>query len=1050
MTGILILCLFVVMSTTGAFAQQLTVSGMVDDEEGLPLPGVTVLIQGTSTGTMTDYNGIYSLENVPSDATLVFSFVGMATREIAVDGRTTINVTMESEAIGLEEVVAIGYGTQIRANLTGSVGRASSERLENRPISSVGHGLQGVIPNLNISIRDGDPTRSASYNIRGYESITGGSPLILVDGVPMDLERINPNDIESVTVLKDAAAGAIYGARAAFGVILVETKRGEVADRVNVQFSTEQSLSNPIYTLDPVHDPLEFAKFTQEARLRTRGSRRWDDDYMEGFERWVNDPTEENAWGIYNDAIRFYGFNDYHNKLITDFSPQQQYDLNISGSTDQTSYYVSFGHLTKDGYLRDSENNEFYDRYNVLMRAEYQATDWLSFEPKITMNRQDSDKPHFYNWDVNINTSVRMAPMTPLRFPDLDYYLEPGDRDQYADFIGMHFGMVNFIPYLEQGGRQKFTTNDTWLSQAVTLTPFENLVIKSDFSYRMYWRDYENARSKVDIIRTTNLRETPLIGHGFSGNDWLDTRRNFNQYYVFNAYAEYTVDQFEDHYIRGMVGFNQEWGQNTQIRAQNNELITSQVVALDATVGSQRTWGSKNHVALQGMFYRFNYRYDNKYLLEFNGRYDETSRFPSDSRGGFFPSVSAGWRISSERFMDGTNLWLDNLMLRASYGTLGNQLLGSRYYPYIATMGAGNTNYIFSDGLSPYVNPAGLVSPTLTWETVSTQNIGFDFTVLNQRLDVGFDAYYRDTKDMLMQQTFPDLLGTSAPDANAADLRTKGWELTLNWRDQINADWSYGLSLALADSQAEITKYENPTGDLGDYYVGMKIGEIWGFETLGIFQTEEEVDQHADQSQLGPTWRPGDVKYADLNGDGRVTYGGNTLDDPGDRRIIGNNRARYTFGINPDLTFRNWTLNVFFQGLFRDYWPNASNWQSFWPHVAGHVEWYMIEDSWSEDNRDAYFPAPHVMSDTKHNAHTQTRYLQNAAYIRLKNLTLNYNIPAEIMTRIGLARGQVYFAGMNLWEYSPIHPSIDPEDIVTRTQEYYMQRTYSLGLRVTF
>ena len=1045
----ILLCLFLVTVAGNAFAQERTITGVVIDDTGVPLPGVTIMIKGTSTGTQTGYDGDYSLPGVSPDDVLVFSFVGMATQEILVADQAVINVTMQTEAIGLEEVVAIGYGTQIRANLTGSVGRASAERLENRPIASVGHGLQGVIPNLNISIADGDPTTSANYNIRGFESITGGSPLILVDGVPMDLERINPNDIASVSVLRDAASAAVYGARAAFGVILVETKRGTGADRVNVQFSTEQSLSAPIYTVDPVHDPLVFAEWTNLARLRTRGTRRWDDNYMEGFANWVANPTEENAWGVYNDNIRYYGFNDYHNKLITDFSPQQQYNLNISGTTERTNYYASFGYLTKDGYLRNSEKNEFYDRYNILIRASYQVTDWLNLEPKIVMNIQDSDKPHFYNWDVNINTSVRVAPMMPLRFPDLPYYIEPGDRDQFEQYIGMHFGGTNFFPYLENGGRQQFTTNDTWLSQAVKLTPVDGLVINSDFSYRTYWRDYENVRSKIDIV-SNNLRSVPMVSHGFSGNDWIDARRNYNQYYVFNTYAEYTLDQFDNHYVKAMVGYNQELGRNSEVRAQANELITPQVVALNATVGNMQTWGTKNHVALTGAFYRLNYIYDNKYLLEFNGRYDETSRFPAESRGGFFPSFSAGWRVSSERFMDGTDDWLNNLMIRASYGTLGNQLLGSRYYPYIATMGAGSTQFIFENSRSPFVNPAGLVSPTLTWETVTTQNIGVSLSAFNQRLEVDFDAYHRDTRDMLMQQTFPSLLGTSAPDANAADLRTSGWEIQINWRDRINQDWRYGLNLALADSWSEITKYENPTGALNDYYVGMRIGEIWGYETVGIFQTEEEVANHADQSAIGANWRPGDIQYRDLNGDGRITPGENTVDNPGDRRIIGNNSARYTFGINPDISYRNWSLNVFFQGLFRDYWPPASNWQSFWPHIAGHVEWYMIEDSWTEDNRDAYFPHPHIMSDVKHNAQPQTRYLQNAAYIRLKNLTLNYNIPEQLLTRMAISRAQVYFAGMNLWEYSPIHPSIDPEDIVTRTQTYYMQRTYSLGVRVTF
>ncbi len=399
------------------------------------------------------------------------------------------------------------------------------------------------------------------------------------------------------------------------------------------------------------------------------------------------------------------------------------------------------------------------------------------------------------------------------------------------------------------------------------------------------------------------------------------------------------------------------------------------------------------------------------------------------------------------------------MKIRASYGTLGNQQLNS-YYPYIATMGIGQSNYIMSgSNKTPFVSPAGLVSNNLTWETVVSKNIGIDITMLKQRLDFSFDAYTRETKDMLTNVTFPDLLGTSAPDANAADLRTTGWELSATWHDNIGKDWRYGINLALSDNQAEITKYDNPTGSINEFYEGQKIGEIWGYVTEGIFQEDSEVAGHADQANLGANWRAGDIMYKDLNNDGKINQGSNTLDDSGDRQIIGNWSPRYQFGINPDVSYKNWTLNVFFQGLFRDYLPENGNWKAFYPYNAGHMEYYYITESWTEDNRDAYFAAATVGTNTKKNVHPQSRYVQNAAYIRLKNLTLNYNLPTEWISKIGLSSASVYFAGQNLWEYTKLHKPLDPEIEYNNntglerndlTQEYYFQRTFSLGVKVSF
>ena len=1050
-------------SFEGMSQAQKTISGTITSSDGNEgLPGVNIIVKGTTTGTITDVDGNYTV-NVPADAeALVFSSVGYVTQEVAIGEQSRISLVMDADITALDEIVVVGYGTQQKVNLTGAVGVAKGEVLQDRPIANVGEGLQGVVPNLNIDIRNGDPADTRTeFNIRGFNSINGGQPLILIDGVPGNINRINPNDIEEISVLKDAAASAIYGARAAFGVVLVTTKKGKKGDKIDVSFGAEFAMAKPIMFIDPITDPYEYVKARDLATYRTNGAG-FDQDYIDGTRAWSEaspDQRDDLAWGVYNGSLRFYGYNGYQEQLLTDFAPQQRYNMSVSGSTDKSNFYASFGYLNKDGYLKNDDKNENFKRYNALLKGEFKINEWLAMDSRALITTEVSDKPHFYNWDVNINTTARVNPLNPLTFPDLPFYQTPGDRADYEQYIGTHFQSVNFLPYLEQGGRDTFTKNDIFLTQGVTLTPIEGLRIRGDFTANFFYHDDQDVRSKVNVLENTDLNALNLV-EGFSNPDYINNYSENDQYFVFNAYADYTKELNGGHYLKGMVGFNQEWGYFNFIRARAFSIITPSVPNLNATTGNQETYGGRRQVALRGAFYRFNYAYKDRYLLEFNGRYDGTSRFPEDDRFGFFPSVSVGWRMSNEGFMSGTSGWLDNLKLRASWGQLGNQLLGNQelinqdFYPYIPTMGSATSPYMMSAGSrTPYVSAAGLVSPTLTWETVETLNFGLDFTMFDSRLDVSFDMYRRDTKDMLTSVELPSILGTSAPESNGADLRTKGWELAATWQNRVNNDLNYSVTLALADNVSEITKYDNPTGSIDEYYVGYTIGDRWGYETQGIFQTEDEVASAADQSQVpgGANWRPGDIRYADLDGDGAITQGDRTLDNPGDLRIIANEEPRYTFGITGATQWKGFELIVFFQGVLkREYWPPNGNWVAFYPFNAGHVEWYYVTDTWSETNRDAYFPHPHISTNTKQNVQPQTRYVQDASYIRLKNLTLAYNLPTSLIQRIGLENARVYFAGANLWEATKMRKPLDPEVRPTLTQEYYKQRTYALGINLTF
>lgn len=1050
-----ILCLVLVFVGFQLMGQQ-TINGTVSDADG-PLPGATIVVQGTNNGVSSDFDGNFTIQANVGDV-LELSFVGFQTQYITVAAnQSSIAATLETDN-ELEEVVVTGYGTQKKVNLTGAVAAVTGEVLEDRPIVNVGEGLQGVIPNLNIDIRNGDPTTAPEFNIRGFESINGGTPLILVDGVPMDLGSLNPNDIASISVLKDASSAAVYGARAAFGVILIETKKGKTG-KASVSFTSEFSFGRPIMNIDLLDNPYEAALIKNASTQRNAGTDAFDADYLAGAQAWVANPTPENAWIRDGTVLRHVGFNNFADEFVRNWAPQQRHNLSVSGATEKSNYYVSLGFLEKKGWINNDDKNIDYDRYNILAKTSYKITDWLEMDTKVLVTVEEDDQPHFYNWDVNINSLARMG-ANAVRFPDLPYYLTPGDRSQYEQYIGIPFLSVNPMAYIENGGRDLMHQNDILATQGLTITPMKGLKVRAEFSPNYTYVYNEDQRTKVQgLVGGASVDLSNItFDSGFSTTDFLENRYDKRFYYVFNAYADYTFEpENSNHYFKAIVGFNQEMGNRHYTRAKAYSLITPNITNINATTGAQEAYSGASHVSLRGAFYRLNYIFQDKYLIELNGRYDASSRFPTDTRFDFFPSFSAGWKISEEDFMAGTSSWLDALKIRGSYGELGNQLLGNDWYPYIPTMGSNTSSYLLAAGSrAPYVSPAGLVSSDLTWETVTSSNFGVDATILNNKLDLSLDIFTRTTKDMLMNVTYPDILGTSAPKSNAADLQTKGWELAATWKNQINDDWYYGVTLALSDSQAEITKYDNPTGSLNEYYVGQKIGEIWGFKVddgrNGIFQTDAEVAGWADLTKMNfDGWKAGDLKYQDINGDGVVDRGNETLDNPGDRTIIGNSSMRYRFGLNLDLRYKNWSLNSFFQGILKgDYMPPNGNWVAFYPFNAGHVEKYYVTDSWTPDNPDAYFHAAETGTNNngKKNLQYNSRYLQDASYIRLKQLNLNYRVPQDIVDLIGVQSLNLYYSGQNLWEATKMRKPLDPEVRPTLTQEYYKNRTHAFGVKI--
>ncbi|WP_232804734.1 SusC/RagA family TonB-linked outer membrane protein [Salegentibacter maritimus] len=1012
--------------------ETITVTGrVVETGSGMPIPGANVVEKGTNHGVMTDFEGNYSIK-VAEDGVLVVSFVGFARKEIPVNGRNEIDIVLETEAAALDEVVIVGYGTQKKVNLTGAVSAVDSEVFEARPITNVGQGLQGVIPNLNIDMSNGSPGSGTTFNVRGTTSINGGSPLVLVDGVEMDPNLINPNNIESVSVLKDAASASIYGARAAFGVILITTKGGEKNRKSSINYTGNFSFKKPT-RMPKYMNSLDYVEMMNIAGSNSGGGVYFNDTYVNHVKEYLNNPIPVNAVFVdpnNSDKYLYAGNTDWIDALYDDYTTSQQHNFNISGGSEKTTYYASLGMVDEGGL--NSFFDEDFKRYNVNLNVSTDILEWINFSAKTTYNNTEKVSPYgniFANGENFGFISGDLRPLMPVYHPD-------------GNFSGQG-QWTNMAAVSALSGDRSRKINDVWLTGALQITPFEGLMFNFDYTTNFY--------SNINKIHRKEIQEHyanpdlvtlyPWTTPSSAGMDQAD-----NYYNALNIWGQYerTVKK---HYAKVMLGFNQEYTHNRWSSLSRDNLINNELGVPDQATGEKFVDYYDREWAIRGAFYRFNYIYNDKYLVELSGRYDGSSKFPKEDRFEFFPSISAGWNLSEERFMSFLKPVVNNLKLRASYGTLGNQDVAG-FYPYISNLStSAQSGYILTGEQPVAIHPAGLVSPSLTWETVKQSNFGLDYAMLNNRLNASMDYYIRRTEDMLTRgQTLPAILGTAVPNQNAADLETKGWELSLTWKDRVNDDFLYDLNFILSDNKTEITKFNNPDGILSDYYVGREIGEIWGYKSNGLFQSDQEVENAPDQSKLwGGNWSAGDVRYSDLNEDGEISPGESTLSNPGDKTIIGNTTPRYRFGFRGGLNWKSFNIAFLFQGVGkRDYMPGGNY---FWGLTN---EWNVPQqhslDYWTSDNPDAYWPRPRFNHGG--NFQTSNRYLQDASYIRLKNLTVGYTIPEEFSEKVYVRNLRVYISGENLWEYSEILDSYDPE--VLNPSTYPLQRSLALGLDLTF
>lgn len=1014
-------------------------TGVVVDQNGETVIGASVVVKGTTNGTITGLDGDFSIPNVKKGDVIVVSYVGYMNSEIIWEGKP-LKIALKEDSKTLDEVVVVGYATVKKANLTGAVSAVDDKVLADRPIVNLGQGLQGTIPNLNITT-SGQPGKGSSFNVRGETSINGGSPLVLVDGVQMDPNLINPQDVASVSVLKDAASASIYGARAAYGVILITTKSGRKNMPTQVSFDASVSFNSPT-TRPEYMNSMEYAHWMNAANNTTSGRDLLSQEEMEHIEAYFYDPVnnlpvfvakDPSSWQYGNCQAGKYAYcgnTDWMKEMYKKTYPVQKYNVNINGGSDKATYYTSVGYMDQGSLMRYGD--EGFRKFNMVNNINYDINNWMHVSMKTSYIRTEldglaQDAVHGESWIGNDT-----QPLMPVKHPD-------GNWSGQGNY-------TNFAAVLDEMGSRKTTKNDFWNTLALKLTPLKGLTINMDYTFN-YYAEHGKVHRKTFNEYGIDGKFLQVFQHS-RPNGVSESQAN-DTYNAFNLFGDYELT-LGKHYFKVMAGYNQETKHTRGFSASRDELISNDLPSMDAATGEKYVGNSDDSWATRSGFFRVNYSFADRYLLEVNGRYDLSSKFPKDDRSVFSPSFSLGWKLSEESwFKQATNGFFDELKIRASYGSLANQALDNGWYAYLSNYGTGTLGYIMGGKQPQYVLPGGLVSNTVTWEKVTQWDLGLDFVILQNRLKGTFDYYQRKTTDMLGPgRILPNILGMSEPLENAADMVTRGWELALTWNDQLDNGLHYSVGFNLSDTRAEITKYDNPTKSLSSpYYEGQIVGDIWGYES-SLFQSADEIASAPDQSKLdgGISKVPGDIRFMDIDGNGVVDYGENTVDKPGDMKIIGNNKARYRYGFNISADWKGFDLGIFFQGVgkrdlmlpYTFKWQYGSMWQV--PTAVGN-------DYWREDNAGGWLPVARF-NGSKALGQNQTRYLLDASYLRLKSLSFGYTLPVSLTKQWGIQKCRVYFTGENLLTFKHTPEGFDPE--LDDPYKYPQQKSLALGLNVVF
>ena len=1043
----------VMLISFSAHAQR-KVTGTVKDASSMsPLNGATISLKNGPASSMTKADGNFEITVPSGKVTMVVSFVGYQSQDINVGpGESNISVSLKPSG-DMSEVVVIGYGTKKKVDLTGAISTISAKEIESRPIANTQQALQGLIPNLNITVSNagGEPGGNMQMGIRGLSSFSGSTaPFVLVDNIPMDINSINPADIESLTVLKDAASSAIYGARAAYGVILITTKSGKSSkERMNVSFQTNIAGTRPVQ-YPRLADAMTFALVSNDA-ARNIGNAPWyNQDALDRLAKNIAKPgsapemfgnTNGLSWNIGAMGLGAAANTDWYDILFKDFSTRQKYNLSVSGASDKIDYYLSGGWYKEDGLLR--YGNENFNRYNFDGKVNAQATKWAKVGVLFKYNAGLQEFP----WQQDLGRGriydmmTKLKPTMPAKYPGTDMWTQ---ESRILEWDAMRDNTMN---------------TQMILAPRITLEPIKGWVTNLEFNYTN-----SNDRREFMAKQYFWMQPNGELAPGVSKIATSYRPRLYTDHYLSpNLYSTY-ARSFGKHNMSLMAGYQQEKFTYFSLNADAQYLLSDNIPSVNTAVGNKIVSDGQGHWSTRSGFGRFLYDYDEKYLLEANFRADGTSRFEPGKQWGYFPSVSAGWVASKEKFYPLKNV-VNYMKLRGSFGELGNQNVSN--YLYIPTMGINQTSFLFSGQRLWSVGAPNIASVDLTWEKVKTLDFGVDLAFFKRRLSVTYDWYQSFTTDLVGPgPAVPALLGAPVPRENSGEIRTRGFDLEFKWKDRVG-EFYYEIGGNLSNNVSQVMAYNNPTGILSTFRKGQILGELWGYHTDGFFQTAEEIAAWPNQSFLwSGRWNTGDLRYLDLDKNGLINNGKNTVSESGDMRIVGNERPQYLYGFNGNVSWKGLELSFFFQGVGKQdlYITEVLNGNVFRGPANGPLHMMVYEqhlDYWRDAtsplgaNPNAYFAKPYSVFDgdnSKNYGRPVDRYLPSGAYCRLKNLRLGYTVPSKISSKAQIKSANVYLSGENLFIINQFK-LLDPEQVAGSAGDgriYPLSKVVSIGLNVNF
>lgn len=1067
--------------------QNYTINGVVLSTDKSPVVGASIVIKGELTGTQTNSEGRFSIQAAKGQV-LEFSSVGYLNQQFTVKDQSSIRITLTRLAQSMEDIVVVGYGTQKKANLTGAVTTVDTKVFESRPISDVARALQGVAPGLTITTSTGALGTDPKIRLRGMlgsinTGAAGAKPLILVDNVEVQsLQMINPEDIESVSVLKDAASTSIYGTRAAWGVILINTKSGKKNTPYRVSYSNNFAWAKPTTspkTMDPVDQAITSLSAVQRFSpsqnsylligvtvdtSSIRKMKEWKTLY--GGEKLSDEMVLGRDFEIRNRNLYFYRPWDAQKKFFRNSAPQQNHNLTFSGGNDKTSYSLGLGLLSQQGVLK--ANPDEFNRYNLTLGVNSSVNSWLDIRTKILFARTLNKTPFIYQTQ---------------QFDPLYYLYRWTATYPYGTYEGKPFRSA--FTEVNQAKMNEDVNTLSRISVAGILKILPGLTAEVDYTFSSTEEHLHQTGGSVSAydfwsFNGVNLKYGPYTNSIYN---YVRYYSNWNPINTGRAYATYLKD-FDNHSFKFLAGSDIEMYKINNQSSQRNNLLDPNAGEISLATGNQFVDGNAGHWSTLGFFGRVNYSFKQKFLFEANARFDGSSRFPVDHLWGFFPSMSAGYILTDEPFMKFSNKFLDFFKIRGSYGSIGNQAVGDNRF--LATMNSLSSGWLLPGVIATTMSTPQALSPLLTWEKVRTLDFGVDARFLQGKLVLSFDWYQRTTLNMIGPgATLPASFGSTPPVINFGELRGRGYELAIEYNHAFNNGIKLNIGATLADGREEITKFSNKTRLIpnpisefnNSYYQGMYIGDIWGYETDRLFQAGDfsGVDANGKyiykagvptQSKLESGsffFGPGDVKYKDLNGDGIIYNGSNTVGDPGDMKIIGNSTPRYNYGMKLGIDWKGFDFGVYFQGVGkRQLWgagkfvfPGTDN------SLFGAAWFDYQKDYWTSENTNAFYPRA-TNNASNWNYLPQTRYMLNMAYLRMKNLTIGYTLPKDVSDKIHIYKCRIYFSGENILTFHHLGKiALDPEMDYTSAQitsgsvagfgaVYPYRSTVSFGIQFTF